>query len=174
MARTSYYCARSLDGFIARPQEDQVDWLEPFYGNLGTPYDYERYLETVSAVVIGRKSLEVALKLGPLPVDGRPTFVYTRNPAYRPGADEVTVVADDVPGHIHRMKQEHEGRVWVFGGGGSRCVHARARSARRAGDQRRAGHDRQRDPLAGPRLRGPMVESCRALRRRERSRTAGL
>ena len=57
MATTSYYVAVSLDGFIAR-EDEVMDWLSNYTAPLETPYDYEPFYKTVSAVVMGRKTYQ--------------------------------------------------------------------------------------------------------------------
>ncbi len=116
MGTTSYYFAVSLDGYIARRDEGQVDWLEPFYAPLGSPYDFEPYIESVAVTVMGRKTYEVARTLGPLPLGGKPGFVYSRQEGLKVD-DDVKLVTKDVVGHVRSLRAEHEGRIWVLGGG---------------------------------------------------------
>ncbi len=116
MGKTSYYFAVSLDGYIARPEEGRVDWLDPFFEPLGTPYDFEPFMETVDAIVMGRKTYEIGRSLGPLPLGGKPGFVYSRQESYEiSGA--VRLVTADVAGHVRELKSKHQRRIWVLGGG---------------------------------------------------------
>ena len=60
---TSYYVAVSLDGFIAR-EDEVMDWLSNYTAPLETPYDYEPFYKTVSAIVMGRKTYDKVLNFG--------------------------------------------------------------------------------------------------------------
>lgn len=111
----SYYFAVSMDGYMAR-QDGRVDWLDPFHGVPGSPYDFEPYMATVAAVVMGRKTYDVGRALGPLPLRGRPGFVYTRQPELDV-IDGVTAVTDDIAEHLRALRSDHDGRIWVLGGG---------------------------------------------------------
>jgi dihydrofolate reductase len=55
--KSSVFIATSIDGFIARPNGG-LDWL-PADG--GEPHGYTEFMETVDAIVMGRKTFETVL-----------------------------------------------------------------------------------------------------------------
>lgn len=63
MGRAEYYCAASLDGFIAEA-DDTLEWLTGYQGSYDGPDaepmkgSYDRYYETVGALVMGSKTYE--------------------------------------------------------------------------------------------------------------------
>ncbi|MDF0543935.1 dihydrofolate reductase family protein [Sphingobium sp. H39-3-25] len=57
----SVFVGTSVDGFIARA-DDSLDWL-PEGG--GEPHGYDEFMASVDAIVIGRKTFEKVLTLGP-------------------------------------------------------------------------------------------------------------
>lgn len=57
----SVFIGASVDGFIARA-DDSLDWL-PEGG--GEPHGYNEFMASVDAIVIGRKTFEKVLTLGP-------------------------------------------------------------------------------------------------------------
>jgi dihydrofolate reductase len=57
----SVFIGTSVDGFIARPNDD-LDFLPP---GGGEPHGYNEFMATVDAIVIGRKTFEKVLTLGP-------------------------------------------------------------------------------------------------------------
>jgi len=59
----SIFIGTSVDGFIARPNGD-LDFL-PEGG--GEPHGYNEFIGSVDAIVIGRKTFEKVLTLGPWP-----------------------------------------------------------------------------------------------------------
>ena len=59
----SVFVGTSLDGFIARANGD-LDFLPP---GGGEPHGYDEFIASVDAIVIGRKTFEKVLTLGPWP-----------------------------------------------------------------------------------------------------------
>jgi dihydrofolate reductase len=58
--KASVFIATSLDGFIARANDD-LDWL-PSGG--GEPHGYDEFIATVDALVIGRRTFDKVLTFG--------------------------------------------------------------------------------------------------------------
>jgi len=72
----SVFVGTSVDGFIARPNGD-LDWL-PEGG--GEPHGYDEFMASVDAIVIGRKTFEKVLTLGPWPYGGKRVVVLSSRP----------------------------------------------------------------------------------------------
>src|SRR5260370_5747386 len=71
----SVFIGTSLDGFIARPNDD-LDFLPP---GGGEPHGYNEFIASVDAIVIGRKTFEKVLTMGPWPyVDKRVVVLSSR------------------------------------------------------------------------------------------------
>ncbi|HEU5239976.1 MAG TPA: dihydrofolate reductase family protein [Pyrinomonadaceae bacterium] len=97
--KASVFIGTSVDGFIARPNGD-LDFL-PRGG--GEPHGYAEFMETVDALVIGRKTYETVLAFETWPYGEKPVFVLSTRPlAPAPAGaiiehlsgDPVTIVAD--------------------------------------------------------------------------------
>ena len=118
MGTFSYYLAISLDGFLAR-KDGSVDWLDPFFAKLDSPYDYEAYYETVDALILGRKTFEACITLGKgeYPYPGKPAWVITRNSAYEVTQEGVQLMTGNLRTSISKIIDEYKGRVWLVGGG---------------------------------------------------------
>jgi dihydrofolate reductase len=75
--KLSVFCGVSVDGFLARP-DDSFDFL-----NSGEqePHGFTEFFSSVDVIVIGRRTFEVALKLGHLALYGaKPVVVLTTHP----------------------------------------------------------------------------------------------
>ena len=72
----SVFIGTSLDGFIARPNGD-LDFL-PEGG--GEPHGYDEFIASVDAIVIGRKTFEKVLTLGPWPYGDKRVVVLSSHP----------------------------------------------------------------------------------------------
>ncbi|MGB7622597.1 MAG: dihydrofolate reductase family protein [Terriglobia bacterium] len=72
----SVFVGTSLDGFIAR-QNGDFDFL-PEGG--GEPHGYKEFMASVDAIVIGRKTFEKVLTLGPWPYGDKRVVVLSSRP----------------------------------------------------------------------------------------------
>jgi dihydrofolate reductase len=72
----SIFIGTSLDGFIARPNGD-FDFLPP---GGGEPHGYDEFIASVDAIVMGRKTFETVLKLGPWPYGDKRVVVLSSRP----------------------------------------------------------------------------------------------
>ena len=76
-AIVSVFIAISLDGFIARPNGD-VSWLHQSDKLQGEDYGYQKFMETVDALVMGRNSFQKILEFGNWPYE-KPSIVLSRS-----------------------------------------------------------------------------------------------
>ena len=111
MASLVLYIATSLDGFIARA-DGSLDWLTRFE-SAGTDYGYREFYGTVGALLMGRKTYDAALSLGPWPNQDRPCYVLTHLATELP---HVTALSGPLPEIVPRLQLNHD-RVWLVGGG---------------------------------------------------------
>jgi dihydrofolate reductase len=72
----SVFIGTSVDGFIARPNDD-LDFLPP---GGGEPHGYNEFIASVDAIVIGRKTFEKVLTLGPWPYGDKRVVVLSSSP----------------------------------------------------------------------------------------------
>jgi dihydrofolate reductase len=72
----SVFIGTSLDGFIARPNDD-LDFLPP---GGGEPHGYNEFIATIDAIVIGRKTFERVLTMGPWPYGDKHVVVLSSRP----------------------------------------------------------------------------------------------
>ena len=132
MNRTQYYCASSLDGYIAEA-DDTIAWLVGYEGRFDRDHvehvepvedAYDRYYEGVGALVMGSATYEFVL--GELatgsewPYKGKPTWVLTSRDLPRPAGDDVDVRIENAPvGELHEEMIDAAGErdLWIVGGG---------------------------------------------------------
>ncbi|MGA8596648.1 MAG: dihydrofolate reductase family protein [Bryobacteraceae bacterium] len=75
--KLSVFCGLSVDGFLARP-DDTLDFLTT---GEQEPHGFKEFLASVDVVVIGRRTLDVVLKLGHLGLyGGKPVIVLSGRP----------------------------------------------------------------------------------------------
>ncbi len=113
VARTVYYAAVSLDGFIAA-NDGGVSWLDAYNSpELG----YERFLAGVGAVVLGRTTYEQSLTFGPWPYPGRLGLVVTERPIDSLPEQTRTVTVAELAAALDNLRAHATGDVWIVGGG---------------------------------------------------------
>jgi len=116
MRKVIFGGANSLDNFIAR-KDDAVDWL--LFSK-----DVEKIMkdmwENIDTVVMGRKTYEVAQRMGGGGGGGYPgvkTYVFSRT-IKKPNRKKLFFVNEDAAAYVRRLKEEKEGKdICVMGGG---------------------------------------------------------
>lgn len=112
--KISVYVGTSLDGFIAR-SNDELDWL-PATGEEagGEDYGYGEFIATVDTIVIGRRTYDKVLTFGRWPYEGKPVVVLTSRPLERTGA---------VPDSVRSMSGSPEEVAARLESGGARHIY---------------------------------------------------
>jgi len=124
--RTQYYCAMSLDGFIAE-SDDTLQWLTGYAGS----YDgadtvpmkgtYDAFYDGVGALVCGSATYEFVIdEVTEWPYRGKPCWVLTSRDPPRPEGEGVDVRF--VQGSVSDLYPEMRAaagdlNLWVVGGG---------------------------------------------------------
>ena len=126
MNRTLYYCAATLDGFIAE-SDDTLDWLlkyeGSFEGESAKPMkgSYDSFYEGVGAMVMGSATYEFVLEeVDEWPYAGKPTWVLSSRdlPRAEGAGDELRIAAAAVTDLYDEMiAAAGERDLWVIGGG---------------------------------------------------------
>jgi dihydrofolate reductase len=131
LSKAVYYCASSLDGFIADPK-DGLDWLMGYEGSfegegaepgpMAEGGSYERFYEGVGALVSGSTTYEFILdhEGSEWPYRGKPYWVLSSR-ALRMPADETADVRITQAGvaevHEEMAAAAGERDLWIVGGG---------------------------------------------------------
>ena len=136
MTTTVYYCASSLDGYIAEV-DDSLDWLLNYQGTfaheaaepgpMSEGGGYERFYEGVRALVAGSATYEWILDH--LDVAGGGEWPYRRKPCWVLSSRELRLpegegadvrVVDASVGELYgeMAAAAGDGVLWVIGGGG--------------------------------------------------------
>jgi dihydrofolate reductase len=131
VSRTQYYCAVSLDGYIAE-SDDTLAWLLEYEGTYegegvepGGRGSYEMFYEGVGAMVSGSVTYEFVLNHldhtdGEWPYKGKPYWVLSSRALPRPEGDDVDVrvtaaAVSDL--HDEMLAAAGDRNLWVIGGG---------------------------------------------------------
>ena len=120
MTTLSYYTATTLDGFIADP-DDSLQWLFRQEQDESGPLNYEEFIQTIGAIVMGSTTYEWILGHGgpdaPWPYS-MPSWVMTSRDLTPPADADVRIAQGDVRPVYDAMAAAAGGKdLWVVGGG---------------------------------------------------------
>ena len=133
MSRTIYYCASTLDGYIAE-SDDTIDWLMSYQGSfegegleagpMTSEGSYDRFYDNVGALISGSATYEFVLDHmasgGSWPYQGKPFWVLSSRELPKPdGAEgEVHIANAQVIELIDDLQAAAGDKdIWVVGGG---------------------------------------------------------
>ena len=129
MPKTQYYCASTLDGYIAEA-DDTLEWLLRYEGSFeGDGVEpmkgsYDRFYEGVGALISGAVTYEWILghmgEGGEWPYKGKPYWVLSSRDLPKPtgeGVDVRVVNAKVADLHDEMVAAAGERNLWVVGGG---------------------------------------------------------
>lgn len=112
------YIATSLDGYIAKPNDD-LDFLS-MVEEQGQDYGYADFVKTVDTVIVGRKTYDKVMAMGfEFPHADKNAYIITRTPG--PTIGSVKFYSGDLTLLVEKLKSE-QGKN-IFCDGGAEIVH---------------------------------------------------
>jgi dihydrofolate reductase len=112
MRKVTFGGANSLDNFIAR-KDDAVDWIS---WNKEVSEIMESFWKTIDTVLMGRRTYEVAARMGNAAYPGVKNYVFSRT-IKETGDKTLTFVSEDAVDFVRRLKGEQGKGICVMGGG---------------------------------------------------------
>lgn len=107
------YIATSLDGYIAKPNDD-IGFLSIVEQD-GQDYGYADFAKTVDTVIMGRKTYDKGIAMGfDFPHADKDAYIITRTS--RPNIGSLKSYAGDLKLLIHRLKSENGKNIFCDGG----------------------------------------------------------
>jgi dihydrofolate reductase len=107
------YIAVSLDGYIAKPNDD-LSFLSVVEQE-GQDYGYADFVKTVDTVIVGRKTYDKVISMGiALPYPDKDVYIITRTP--RPDIGSVKFYSGDLKSLVERLKSENGKNIFCDGG----------------------------------------------------------
>src|SRR6267154_1871230 len=102
----------SLDGYIARP-DGSVDFLF-----MPKDYSMASFFATIDTAIMGRKTFDVALKMGGGSLQGSAMANYVFSRSKPPGQrDGVTFVNESPTTFVQNLRKRPGKNIWLMGGG---------------------------------------------------------
>lgn len=117
--KVSVYVGTSLDGFIAR-KDGGIDWLNEANAIVppGEDLGFQAFMDSVDALIMGRKTYEQVLSFGEWPYGGTPVLVLSRSSISFPPSvpDTVTHSSEPLRDLLERLSDDGVRHVYVDGG----------------------------------------------------------
>ncbi len=106
------YIASSIDGFIAKPNDD-LSFLS-VVEKAGEDYGYADFIATVDTVIVGRKTYDWVLQHAAFPHADKQTFVITHQPKAAQG--NIQFYNGDLVALVHQLKSLPGKTIFCDGG----------------------------------------------------------
>jgi dihydrofolate reductase len=115
MRKISLFIATSLDGYIAKPDDD-LSFLK-LVEKEGEDYGYAEFTDTIDTLIIGRKTYDYVLKeIGSSHYDNGQRDVYVITRTQRPNVGRTTFYTGNVTELVERLKSESGKNIYCDGG----------------------------------------------------------
>jgi len=106
------YIAMSLDGYIAKPNDD-LSFLS-IVEKVGEDYGYSELLSQVDTIILGRKTYDWVMQLGELPYKDKNVYIITRT--FRPNKGKIVFYSGNLMDLIHNLKIQNQKNILCEGG----------------------------------------------------------
>jgi dihydrofolate reductase len=107
------YIATSLDGYIAKPNDD-LSFLS-IVEQEGEDYGYAEFIKSVDTVIVGRKTYDKVISTGfGFPHTNKDSYIITRSP--RPDIGSVKFYSGDLKELVNKLKAEKGKNIFCDGG----------------------------------------------------------
>ena len=115
MRTLSIYIAASLDGYIAKPNDD-LSFLK-LVEREGEDYGYAEFTATIDTIILGRKTYDWVMKeIGPSHYDNGNRDVYVITRTARPSSGRTTFYTGDLTELVKQLKSEDGKNIYCDGG----------------------------------------------------------
>lgn len=109
--KISIYIATSIDGYIAR-KDGGLDWLDRV-GGFDEDYEFQKLLDSIDALIIGRKTYEVATTVSD-PYPGKRVVVLSNS--LNSVRKDMELYHGDVAELLARLHKDGIKHIWIDGG----------------------------------------------------------
>jgi dihydrofolate reductase len=115
MRKISLFIATSLDGYIAKPNDD-LSFLK-LVEKEGEDYGYAEFTNTIDTLIVGRKTYDYVLKeIGPSHYDNGQRDVYVITRTERPHVGKTIFYTGNITELVKRLKSEKGKNIYCDGG----------------------------------------------------------
>lgn len=110
--KISIYIATSIDGYIAR-KDGSLDWLDRV-GGFDEDYGFQKLLDSIDAVILGRGTYEIAAGVTDWPYKGKKIVVLSHS--LKTVREEAEIFRGDLTELVSQLHSEGIKHIWIDGG----------------------------------------------------------
>jgi dihydrofolate reductase len=115
MRKLSLFIATSLDGYIAKPNDD-LSFLK-LVEKEGEDYGYAKFTATIDTIIMGRKTYDYVIKeIGPSHYDNGERDIYVITRTERPNDGKIKFYTGNLTELINKLKNENGKNIYCDGG----------------------------------------------------------
>lgn len=115
MRKLSLFIATSLDGYIAKPNDD-LSFLK-LVEKEGEDYGYQEFAETIDTLIIGRRTYDYVVKeMGASYYDNGERDVYVITRTERPNLGKTTFYTGSLAELVQQLKSQNGKNIYCDGG----------------------------------------------------------
>lgn len=115
MRKLIIYIATSLDGYIAKPNDD-LSFLK-LVEKEGEDYGYAEFTTTIDTIILGRKTYDWVLKeIGSSHYDNGDRDVYVITKTEKPSVGKTTFYTGDLSELVQQLKSQNGKNIYCDGG----------------------------------------------------------
>ncbi|WP_257670888.1 dihydrofolate reductase family protein [Parapedobacter tibetensis] len=115
MRKLSLFIATSLDGYIAKPNDD-LSFLKSVEKE-GEDYGYAEFTTNIDTIILGRKTYDYVLKeIGSFHYDNGQRDVYVITRTERPSVGRTTFYSGNLTDLVQQLKSENGKNIYCDGG----------------------------------------------------------
>lgn len=115
MRKISLFIAASLDGYIAKPNDD-LSFLK-LVEKEGEDYGYAKFTETIDTLIIGRRTYDYVLKeIGPAHYDNGQRDIYVITRTERPPVGRTIFYTGNIKELVKQLKSGEGKNIYCDGG----------------------------------------------------------
>jgi dihydrofolate reductase len=119
MSRVIVYIAASLDGYIAR-KDDDISWLDS-YQVPGEDYGYSDFMKRVGTAIMGARTYDQSVKHPERILPEMKTYVLSGKAMPVPSGASIEFYSGDLKALVDGIKKEDNRDIFVVGGGQVVC-----------------------------------------------------
>lgn len=110
--KITVYIATSIDGYIAR-KDGSLDWLDRV-GGFDEDYGFQKLIDSIDAVILGRNTYEVAATVQDWPYKGKRIVVLSNS--LQTVREETELFRGDITQLVAQLHQDGIKHIWIDGG----------------------------------------------------------
>lgn len=110
--KISVYIATSIDGYIAR-SDGSLDWLDQV-GGFDEDYGFKNLLDSIDAVILGRKTYEIASSVVDWPYKGKRTVILSNT--LKTVRNDAELFRGDITQLVSQLNSDGIKHAWIDGG----------------------------------------------------------